>query len=310
MRVHQDDVLDIEEWGDPAAPVSFLAEVPHGATSAEEYLALAAQMESALPPGLIDFFFVNTDVGAAEIGRAVARALVARGAVQRARMVRCRLPRTLVDTNRVPALATGDLSGGGMTAAVPVYVTAPADHARLDALHRAYVARVDAEVDAVVAAGGLVFTPHSYAPRSVGIARVDADIVPALHAAWAPGTAETWPMRPAVDLITTPPGGASLAPAGLVERVRAGFAALGVDAVENGTYALHPATQGHRLSVRAPGRVLGAELRRDLLVHRWEPFTEMAVDLAAVARLAAPFVEGFAAILSAPLDGPAGGAES
>jgi hypothetical protein len=36
----------------------------------------------------------------------------------------------------------------------------------------------------------------------------------------------------------------------------------------------------------------------------------MAVDLAAVARLAAPFVEGFAAILSAPLDGPAGGAES
>lgn len=310
MRVHIDDVLEIEEWGDSSAPIGFLAEVPHGATAAAEYHALAAQLESDLPPCLIDFFFVNTDVGAPELGRAVASALVSRGVVGRARLVRCRLPRTFIDTNRVPALATGDLAGGGMTAAVPPYVTAPADLARLDALHRDYVARVDAEVGAALAGGGYVFTPHTYAPRTVGIARVDADIVPALHAAWAPGTAETWPLRPAVDLITTPPGGVSLAPAGLAARVIAGFARLGVDAVENGTYALHPATQGHRLSAGAPGRVLGAELRRDLLVERWDPFTEMRVDPEAAARLAAPFVDGFAAILGRPLDARPDGAES
>ncbi len=70
----------------------------------------------------------------------------------------------------------------------------------------------------------------------------------------------------------------------LIER----FRALGVEAVENGTYALHESTQAFRWSSRFPGQVLCLEVRRDLLVERYTPFEEMRVRPDAADRIAAP----------------------
>ena len=61
----------------PDAPADWLIEIPHGATRRAHFEALAPQLKSALPDGLIDFFFVNTDAGAPELAFALAERLVA-----------------------------------------------------------------------------------------------------------------------------------------------------------------------------------------------------------------------------------------
>src|SRR5690606_25173904 len=146
-------------------------------------------------------------------------------------------------------------------------------------------------LDAVCGRGGLALLAHTYAPRSVGIERVDAQIVDNLRAAWADGVAETWPLRAPIDLITRTEEGVSRAPAGaesaLVEALeRAGFATE-----VGGTYFLHPRTLAFTWAERFPGRVVCAEVRRDLLVQAWEPFEAMTVDPAKVDRVSAAFAE-------------------
>src|SRR5204863_5647908 len=59
------------------APPDLLIEVPHGATRTADFTALERLLASPLPPSLVDFFHVNTDAGAPELGEAVARRFVA-----------------------------------------------------------------------------------------------------------------------------------------------------------------------------------------------------------------------------------------
>ena len=268
-------------------PPSLLVEVPHGADRPRHYHALAERLKGELPADLIDFFYVNTDVGAWDLGQAAAAAFLQRHPARSALLIRCLVPRTFIDCNRV----LGDpasLAEGGLTPGLQPYIHDPADQALLRGLHAAYVQLTDAAYRAVCGAGGLALCPHTYAPRSVGIEQVDADIVEALHRVYAPERAESWPLRAEVDLITRDEHGARQAPPGVVEAVTAGLTAEGLEVAENGTYWLHPASRAAQLAARHPQRLLCLELRRDKAVHTWDPFTPMRADhgrLAPVARV-------------------------
>jgi len=277
------------------APPDLLLEVPHGATRAAHFDALRAALVGAYPDDLRDFFFVNTDVGAPELAQRIAERFVAADPTRTAVVVRCLVPRTFVDCNRVvPPDAVGAASRPGqMTPGLMPWVKDDADRRLLLACHAAYADLVARAADAVLPHGRALMV-HTYAPRSVDVA-VDDRIVASLHDAYRPEVVERWPLRAPVDLITQTPDGAFLADAGLVTRVRAGLASLGIAVAENEAYGLHPSTAAAALAARFPGTTLCFEVRRDLLVRRFTPFLEMATDPDAVDRLAAPFAAALAA---------------
>lgn len=302
------DVCDVDVYRgadapDGAAP-DLLIEVPHGATRAADFARLAARLHGPFPDGLQDFFFVNTDVGAPEVAVALAQALVAAEADRTALVVRCLLPRTFVDCNRVidaGAAATAS-AAGGVTPGIVEYVRDAQDLALLLSLHGTYADLVARAFDAVCGAGGLGLMLHSYAPREVDVP-VDERIVERLRAAYAPETVETWPLRAEADLITRDPEGRRLADPDLVAAVTGAFRAAGLDAREGATYALSPSTMAYRYADRHPHRTLCLELRRDLLVKAFTPFSEMPADPAradAVGRVLAAALRAYWAARALP----------
>ena len=82
--------------------------------------------------------------------------------------------------------------------------------------------------------------------------------------------------------------GAALAPAAVVEALRAGVAPLGLAVADSATYPLHPSSLAWEHVARRPGRALCLEVRRDLLADPFEPFAEMRIGADKVARLAGP----------------------
>ncbi|MEM9694813.1 MAG: hypothetical protein AAGA56_19855 [Myxococcota bacterium] len=289
-------IADVAWLGRKDAPPSrtLLVEVPHGADELAHFAHLAAQMEGPLPASLEVFFFANTDRGAYAYGRRTAELLLEQGTVDRALIVRCLIPRTLVDANRLID-SEDHLAEGGLTGAIPAYIEHPGDRRRLRDLHRRYVELADRAYDAVCGGGGLALCPHTYGPRSMGIARVDAHIVAALRDAYAPGTWESWPLRPEVDLITSDTEGRYLADRALAARVLKAFADLGWPAIDGGTYKLHPQTTGARYCERYPGRVLCLEIRRDLLVVKFDLLSAVELDVNAVERAARALASAYRA---------------
>ncbi len=265
---------------DAAASIpDLLIEVPHGATRAQHFQTLRDQLRGPFPEGLIDFFFVNTDVGAPEAALLLA-AHVTRAEPQRSvAVIRSLIPRTFIDCNRVvdvEALPTVSVPGG-VTPGVVRYVTDPADLRLLYQRYSAYRAAVTRAFEQVCGAGGTALMLHSYAPRSVDVA-VDENIVAALRAAYRPEVEPTWPLRAEVDFITRTPDGTLLADAALVQTMRAVFAAAGLSTQESGEYPLHPSTLAWTFASRWPRQTLLVELRRDLLVRSFTPFSEMDSD--------------------------------
>ena len=271
-----------------------LVEVPHGATREAEYHALARTLKGRLPAQLEHFFFVNTDVGAPEGAAWLGRTLAARGVT--VVVARCLIPRTFIDTNRV---VEHDARGGtlvdGLTPGVPGYLDDAEDLARLVELHAAYHALVGRAYDAVCGRGGRALQLHSYAPRSVGIEKTDATIVEALHAAYVPEVYATWPERPAVDLISATADGSFRTAPALVASTRAAYARAGIDAQENATYHLHPATMGLHYARRFPEQVLCVELNRGLIADPFTPFGVSPISEPKVARMVAPIAEAIGA---------------
>lgn len=291
--VSRPGVCDVElvegAASDPGALPDVLFEVPHGATRTAHYTALRSQLRGDYAANLQDFFHVNTDVGAPELARAVAERIVQRQPRRRALIVRCLLPRTFVDCNRridrstVPAAT----AAGEPTPGLPPWVHDGADRELLLDRYEAYREAATRAFAAVCGHGGLGLCVHTYAPRSVGVA-VDADIVASLHAAYAADRIGSWPLRPAVDLITHDPDGRELAAPALAARAAAEFTAAGFEVERNGAYSLHPATLAHEFATRFPAATLCFEVRRDLLVPAFTPFLEMVPDPQRVARAAAP----------------------
>lgn len=271
------------------APPELLIELPHGATKLLHYESVRGLLCDRYPDELTEFFHVNTDVGTPEAGVSIARALLKRRPEMRIRILRSLIPRTFIDCNREP-LAKSDREAG-VTAQLPDYVRDERDVAALTAYHDAYVEQAESAYAEVCGNGGFALILHSYAPRSVAISHIDDSIVEQLRDAWSAEKAESWPRRPDVDVITRPPGGDSLAPAGVVEQLRRAYAEIEIDVAENATYEMHPGTLGHRWSARFPGKALCVELNRERLVDEWLPLQPLSVDAAAVARMTAPLVQ-------------------
>jgi hypothetical protein len=246
-----------------------------------------AELVGELPTDLEDFFHVNTDEGSFELACAIAAAVIAARPTWRVLVIRCHIPRTLIDANRLADAGGGDLQAGAMTPGLQPYVRHPDDQAYLRALHASYQRQCDHWYTQVCGPGGLALIPHTYAPRSVGIARVDDRIVDELHRVYAPELIETWPLRPEVDLITRDSDGACLS-ADLVDQVIDGLSTHGIQVGDGDTYYLHPSTMGAVRASAWPGQTLCWEVRRDLLGAPWEPFRESAIDAASVARFAQP----------------------
>ncbi len=285
-------VVEVQVF-EPATPKQWLLiEVPHGATRTADYQAVATRLNSALPANLDHFFYVNTDIGAPEGAALMAPALVQQGVG--VVIARCLIPRTFIDTNRVVEKMKQGQGVAGMTAAIPSYVTDPADLAWLTARHAEYHQVVGALYDEVLGQRqGRALQLHSYAPKSVGISNTDAGIVDALHAAYQPELYATWPARPTVDLITATEDGSFRASPELVARTIAAYAQIGVEVKENATYHLHPVAMGYVYAKAWPDRVLCVELNRGALADPFTPFGVSPISDTKVSRLVAPLVSVF-----------------
>lgn len=285
------NVAELRSFGARNARAAILLEVPHGATRRAELDAVRTRLRGPLPPDLEAFFHVNTDEGAPEVAVAVAERLAAEGIPSL--LLRSRIPRTLVDVNRIVEGSVVE----GMTAGLPPYVADAGDRALLLDLHRRYAEIADAAYRSVLdERGTLALIVHSYAPRSVDV-EVDGEIVRALRRAYRPDRYASWPERPEVDLITEDPEGRRLSPGPLTSLLRRSLEVAGFAVAENASYHLHPATAGHRLSSRWPGRILCFEVRRDLLGAPWRPFAESRIGPRKVARLARPIAEALVGCL-------------
>jgi hypothetical protein len=286
------DVTVVRGRDASAAAPSLLIEIPHGATRTRDYTDLAARLTSPLPADLVDFFHVNTDVGAPELAVAIAERVVEAAPGRAAAVLRCRIPRTLIDCNRRLDASPADFKAGKVTPGLMPWVTTEHDRALLRELHERYVAAV-AAADAALTADGALLLLHSYAPRTVDV-EVDDRIVASLHAAYAPAVEPTWPLRPELDIIGRTVDGVEHAPPAVVDALRVELAAIALAAADSATYPLHPSTLAWDHVARRPGRTLCLEVRRDLLADPFEPFAEMRISPAKVDRLAGPIAAAVA----------------
>ena len=255
------DVATLEAFGE--GPPTLVIEVPHGADEQVHYDTLRAELHSPLPAHLERFFWVNTDVGAYALGRRIAERTAAAGGS--ALVLRCLIPRTFIDVNR-----RVDTAEPGMTPGLQPYITDARDCTLLLELHQRYTAAAEAAYSRVLP-GGFAVIPHTYAPHTVPITVIDANIVTELERVYQPAIHATCPLRPAIDLITETPEGEDRSPPGVVDALRTLFAQQGIEAVQDHSYNLHPATMGRVWSDRWPGRIVCFEARRDVVTD-WNPF--------------------------------------
>ncbi len=268
-----------------AAP-DLLIEIPHGATHTIDFESMRAQLTSPLPDGLVDFFHVNTDAGAPELGVATAQRFVEAEATRTVAILRCRIPRTFIDCNRRIDASPAEFQAGKVTPGLMPWITSPEDRALLRAAYDRYVGATRDAIDALTPTGAILLL-HTYAPRTVNV-EVDLQIVQSLRRAYQPDVEPTWPLRPAVDIIATDLDGVNHAPPAVVAALRAGLAVEGLEVADGTTYPLHPSTLAWDHVQRRPGKALCLEVRRDLLAEPFEPFAQMTIGPARVARIAAP----------------------
>ena len=287
------DVIHVRGAAAGNAAPRLLLEVPHGATRTAHFRDLRAALHGEYPADLVDFFHVNTDVGAPELAVRTAERVVTALPECAAVVLRCCIPRTFVDCNR-----RIDATVPGMTPGLHAWVRDPRDKALLLARYEAYRRLVEQTYAAVCGSDGLAWMVHSYAPRSIDVP-VDDRIVDHLRKAYQPDSLHTWPLRPEVDFIARTPEGQDLAASVLLHEATAAFAAAQITTTVNGTYPLHPSTLAHEFAVRHAGRTLCLEVRRDLLVPEFTPFAEMCADPARTDRIAAPLAAATVAALRA-----------
>jgi hypothetical protein len=272
-------IVDVHRFGTGAPDL--VIEIPHGATSTEDFTSLAAKLTSPLPDGLIDFFHVNTDAGAPELGLAIAKRFVEVEPARSALVLRCRIPRTFIDCNRRIDAAPEDFKAGKVTPGLMPWITTDADRELLRGLYDRYVGAVR---DAVREASAVLLL-HTYAPRTVDV-EVDANIGPNLRRAYQPEVEPTWPLRPELDVISRGVDGTDYAPTAIVAALREQLPGV----ADSATYPLHPSTLAWDHVMAMPGRALCVEVRRDLLADPFEPFVQMQIGTAKVDRLVEPFV--------------------
>lgn len=267
--------------------LDLVIEIPHGATRTTDFTSLAAQLDSPLPDGLIDFFHVNTDTGAPELAVAIAERLVRELPARSVAIVRCRIPRTFIDCNRRIDAAPEDFKAGKVTPGLMPWIVTDHDRALLRGLYEQYVGTVKA-AERTLTSDGAMLMLHTYAPRTVDV-EVDHDIGPKLRRAYEPAVEPTWPLRPEIDVIGKTLEGVDHAPRAVVDTLRDGLAALGITVAESATYPMHPSTLAYDYVMAHPGRAVCIEVRRDLLADPFVPFAQMEIGAAKVERLVGAF---------------------
>jgi hypothetical protein len=269
---------------DATGGVDLFIEVPHGATHTSDFQEVASSMESPLPPGLVDFFYVNTDVGAFELAMGIAQRYVELDPSATVEVLRCRIPRTFIDCNRRIDATAEEYRKARVTPGVPPWVTSPADLAVLMDRYQTYLELSKARLGRLSESSTLLLL-HTYSPRSVGV-QVDLDIVETLRREYAPENFSKWPLRPEFDAITTDTEGTSFAPKALLEALRAELDRGGWSLADSATYPLHPSTIAWDRVMNHPGAGLCLEVRRDLLADPFDPFVEMTICNEKVDRIA------------------------
>ena len=191
-------------------------------------------------------------------------------------VLRCLIPRTLIDCNRVIDADPQAYRDGGVTPGLPSYITEDSDRQLLLERYQAYLDTATQLMETVCGRGGLALILHSYAPRSVGIASVGADIVQQLHWAYQPVVFEDWPLRPVVDFIVKDPTGVVVTDQHWLDALSQALCAQGLPQPASGeTYPLHPVTTAHRFVMSYAPKVLCIEVRRDWLVGEFVPFVPL-----------------------------------
>lgn len=208
-------------------------------------------------------------------------------------MVRSRIPRSFVDCNRRLEVDPAAFREGRVTPGLMPWITDARDLALLQERHAAWVRVVRACRDRLTSRGGMLLL-HTYAPREVDV-QVDLDIVARLRAAWAPGTAGTWPLRPELDVIHRTLEGASTVTPGLMADLAALAGARGWTLGDSHCYPMHPSTLAWDHVMALPDRTLCLEVRRDLLTAPFDPFVQMTIDREAVDGLATDLAPRLAA---------------
>ncbi|HEY4183357.1 MAG TPA: N-formylglutamate amidohydrolase [Kofleriaceae bacterium] len=269
------------------ARADLVIEIPHGATETVDFTRLQDRLTSPLPEALVDFFHVNTDAGAPELAEGIAARLVTEDPTRSVAILRCRIPRTFIDCNRRMDASPADFKAGKVTPGLMPWITTDEDRALLRGLYDGYHQAVR---DALSSSeGAAILMLHTYAPRTVDV-EVDADIVKNLRRAYLPEVEPTWPLRPEIDVISRALDGTNYAPAEVVATLKSALAEEGITVADGLTYPLHPSTVAWDHVQAMPGRALCVEVRRDLLADPFEPFAQMKIGAAKVARLAGPFV--------------------
>ena len=271
---------------------NILIEIPHGATLRLHFEELRAHLSSVFPSDLIDFFFVNTDVGAPELAKFTAEILSRLDHSYKILIVRSLIPRTFVDCNRILDLSEQEALAAGITVGLPVYVTEDEDKAFLLQRYASYQQEAAKAYESVCGSGGLALMLHSYAPKKVGISAVKEDIVERLHKVYAPEQYEQWPVRPQVDFIHQTPNGEILDHAVLRQNMTSHLEAAGLCVAQGDSYQLHPATTAYGWSKKYRSKTVCVEVRRDLLMDQFEPFSEMSVDVEQLGKIATAMAYG------------------
>ena len=252
-----------------------LIELPHGATKTKDFLWYQQKLQSTYPKNLIDFFYVNTDVGSPEIAFHIAQKLLG---TYETHILQSHIPRTFIDCNRV--VGEGILyTEGGVTPATPSYVTDAQDVSFLYEQYHQYQKYVRSLYTKICEQDeGQALMLHTYAPRSVPITQVDFDIVEQLHAYYKTDKIQDCPLRPEIDIIYKTPDGENLIDATWIQNLKRIFGQNGFFVADGDSYPLHPVTTAYEHAHKNPSKTMCLEIRRDLVVQDWDPFVEMSIS--------------------------------
>lgn len=267
----------------PNAQNHLFIELPHGATKSKDFQWYQERLQGEYPENLIDFFHVNTDVGSPELALEIARQLQGKYEVH---ILQSHIPRTFIDCNRVVG-ENISYQEGGVTPATPPYVIEDDD---LKFLHQAYQSyqSYTKELYAKVCGNqkGLGLMLHTYAPRSVPIKSIGQDIVEQLHHFYDSEKILDCKLRPQIDVIHKTPDDEELSNIKWTEKVAEEFRKIELDVANGTSYPLHPVTMAYHYAKAYPYQTLCMEIRRDLVVETWEPFSEMKISQEKSERLA------------------------
>lgn len=281
------------------APPDLFIDLPHGATELAHLHAIKRGLRD-YPGDEYDLFFLaNTDQGSPEYALRLAELLTDpsawsdpvvqhRAARTKIVLLRSLLPRTIVDVNRVWA-TQAEAKAAGLTPGVPEFV----HEDELEVLHQAFLRYHEQAAIGYAStsgAGGFALNLHTYGPISVSPVEGES-IVTTLKRAYTPEHYGDYPVRPVVQLITTPPGGSLLSNGPLCDALVETYALRGIEVARDYPFNLHPATAGYTYAAKYPQRTLTMEISRAALAEVFNPFIEMTICPTKVDHMARPIAE-------------------